>query len=65
MTRNLIKYHKVLTVSDAFKKGVLYDKKVPKSEGVEYPQRKKEIMKLNTIQRKKFRVTGKLKKVKI
>jgi DNA (cytosine-5)-methyltransferase 1 len=39
------KYHKVLTVSDAFKKGVLYDKKVPKSEGVEYPQRKKEIMK--------------------
>lgn len=38
------KYNKVLTVSDAFKKGVLYDKNVPKSEGVEYPQRKKEIM---------------------
>ena len=38
------KYHKVLTVSDALKKGVLYDKDVPKSEGVEYPKRKKEIM---------------------
>lgn len=39
------KYHKVLTVSDAFKKGVLYNKNVSKSEGVEYPKRKKEIMK--------------------
>ncbi|MFL0067716.1 DNA (cytosine-5-)-methyltransferase [Tenacibaculum maritimum] len=38
------KYPKVLTVADAFKKGVLYDKKVPKSEGVVYPQRKREIM---------------------
>lgn len=38
------KFHKVLTVSDAFKKGILYGKNVPKSEGVEYPQRKKEIM---------------------
>jgi DNA (cytosine-5)-methyltransferase 1 len=38
------KYHKVLTVSDAFRKGVLYDKSVQKSEGVEYPKRKKEIM---------------------
>ena len=38
------KYHKVLTVSDAFKKGILYNKSVPKSQGVEYPQRKKEIM---------------------
>jgi DNA (cytosine-5)-methyltransferase 1 len=38
------KYHKVLTVSDAFQKGVLYKKDVPKSEGVKYPQRKKEIM---------------------
>lgn len=38
------KYHKVLTVSDAFSKGVLYDKNVPKEEGVEYPKRKKEIM---------------------
>ncbi|TDT44968.1 DNA (cytosine-5)-methyltransferase 1 [Maribacter spongiicola] len=38
------KYHKVLTVSDAFKKGELYDKNVGKSEGVEYPKRKKEIM---------------------
>ena len=38
------KYHRVLTVSDAFKKGELFSKKVPKSEGVEYPERKKEIM---------------------
>jgi DNA (cytosine-5)-methyltransferase 1 len=38
------KYHKVLTISDAFLKGELYNKNVPKSEGVEYPKRKKEIM---------------------
>lgn len=38
------KYPKVLTVADAFKKGELFDKNVPKSEGVEYPERKKEIM---------------------
>ncbi len=40
------KYPKVLTVSDAFNKGELYSKKVPISEGVEYPKRKKEIMAL-------------------
>ncbi len=38
------KYNRVLTVADAFKKGVLYDCDVPESEGVTYPQRKKEIM---------------------
>lgn len=38
------KYHKVLTVADAFKKGVLYDTDVPVSDGVVYPERKKEIM---------------------
>lgn len=38
------KYTRVLTVADAFKKGELFDKNVPKSEGVAYPQRKKEIM---------------------
>ena len=38
------RYHKVLTVSDAFRKGELYNCDVPKSEGVEYPKRKKEIM---------------------
>ncbi|MFV0554162.1 MAG: DNA cytosine methyltransferase [Mangrovibacterium sp.] len=38
------KYTTVLTVFDALKKGVLYDSDVPKSEGVSYPQRKKEIM---------------------
>ncbi len=38
------KYHKVLTVKDAFSKGELFSKKVPKDIGVEYPKRKKEIM---------------------
>lgn len=38
------KYPRVLTVSDAFKKGELYDCDTPDSEGVEYPIRKKEIM---------------------
>ena len=38
------KYHRVLTVSDAFLKGELYDTNVPVSDGVEYPKRKKEIM---------------------
>ncbi|WP_375563043.1 DNA cytosine methyltransferase [Bernardetia sp. OM2101] len=38
------KYHRVLTVSDAFKKGELFDTDVPKDQGVEYPKRKKEIM---------------------
>lgn len=38
------KYHKVLTVSDAFKKGVLFNKDVPEDIGVKYPKRKKEIM---------------------
>jgi DNA (cytosine-5)-methyltransferase 1 len=38
------KYHKVLTVSDAFMKGVLYDENAPNVADVEYPKRKKEIM---------------------
>lgn len=38
------KFPKVLTVSDAFKKGILYSNDVPKSEGVTYPKRKREIM---------------------
>jgi DNA (cytosine-5)-methyltransferase 1 len=38
------KYHRVLTVSDAFQKGELFDEDVPKDQGVEYPKRKKEIM---------------------
>jgi len=40
------KYHQVLTVKDAFKKGVLFNNDVPESEGVSYPRRKKEIMDL-------------------
>lgn len=37
-------YHRVLTVRDALKKGELYETDVPESEGVEYKERKKEIM---------------------
>jgi len=38
------KFHRVLTVKDAFKKGVLCNTDVPESVGVTYPIRKKEIM---------------------
>jgi len=38
------KYTRVLTLTDAFEKGELFDKNVPMSEGVVYPKRKKEIM---------------------
>lgn len=38
------KYHRVLTVEDAFYQGELFDTDVPESEGSLYPQRKKEIM---------------------
>ena len=37
-------YHKILTLRDAFYKGVLYNTDVPDSIGQKYPQRKKEIM---------------------
>lgn len=37
-------YHRVLTLRDAFYKGVLYDIDVPNSIGQQYPKRKKEIM---------------------
>jgi DNA (cytosine-5)-methyltransferase 1 len=37
-------FYRVLTVKDALSKGVLYDKKVPSSEGDKYPKRKFEIM---------------------
>lgn len=40
------KYHRVLTVSDALEKGILYNSKVPESLGVLYPVRKKEIMEM-------------------
>lgn len=39
-------YSKVLTVDDAFYKGDLFDSDVPKSLGVDYPKRKREIMEL-------------------
>ena len=39
-------YHKIMTVKDALKKGELYSTNVRKSEGSEYPQRKKEILSL-------------------
>ena len=37
-------YHKILTLRDAFYKGILYNIDVPDSIGQKYPQRKKEIM---------------------
>ena len=39
-------YHRVVTLRDAFYQGELYTTDVPQSAGQEYPQRKKEIMKL-------------------
>lgn len=40
------KYHKVMTVKDALKKGELFDCDVPQSGGQTYPERKKEILSL-------------------
>lgn len=37
-------YHRVLTLRDAFYKGVLYDTDVPDSAGQAYPKRKREIL---------------------
>lgn len=37
-------YHRVMTLRDAFFKGILYNCDVPNSIGQNYPQRKKEIM---------------------
>ncbi len=39
-------YERVVTLRDAFFKGVLYDCDVPESVGQKYPQRKKEIMEM-------------------
>lgn len=37
-------YHRIVTLRDAFFKGILYDSDVPASIGQEYPKRKREIM---------------------
>jgi len=39
-------FKKVYNLSDALKKGDLYDRKVPKSEGSKYPEHKKEVLDL-------------------
>lgn len=39
-------YRRIVNLRDAFYKGILYDCDVPKSEGQQYPKRKKEIMDL-------------------
>ena len=39
-------HHKIYTLSDALKKGELFESDVPASEGVKYPQYKKEILDL-------------------
>lgn len=40
------KYHRVMTLKDALKKGDLFDSDVPLSDGQKYPERKKEILSL-------------------
>ena len=42
-------YHRILSLRDAFYKGILYDTDVPDSIGQKYPQRKKEIILTNSI----------------
>lgn len=39
-------HNKIYNLSDALKKGELYDKRVPKSEGSKYPDHKKEVLDL-------------------
>lgn len=39
-------YKRIMTLRDAFKKGELYNTDVPKSQGQQYPKRKKEILDL-------------------
>lgn len=39
-------HNKIYTLSDALKKGSLYDNDVPKSKGSEYPQHKKDVLDL-------------------
>lgn len=38
--------HRVLTLNDAFKKGVLYDCDVPQSDGQIYPEKKRKVLEL-------------------
>lgn len=40
------KYHRIMTLKDALKKGELFDSDVPLSDGQKYPERKKEILSL-------------------
>ncbi len=37
-------YHRVVTLRDAFFRGILYDQDVPQSEGQVYPERKRRVM---------------------
>lgn len=39
-------YGRVMTLRDAFKKGILFDSDVPKSEGQTYPEKKKKVLEL-------------------
>lgn len=39
-------YKRVMTLTDAFKKGVLYDTDVPQSEGQTYPEKKRKVLEL-------------------
>ena len=37
-------YHRIMTLRDAFFKGILYDTDVPQSEGATYPEKKRKVM---------------------
>ncbi|MCQ2297109.1 MAG: DNA (cytosine-5-)-methyltransferase [Bacteroidales bacterium] len=39
-------YERVLTLRDAFYKSIIFDKNVPKSEGVKYPEKKQRVLEL-------------------
>ena len=39
-------YYRIMTVKDALKKGELYSTSVPKSQGSQYPERKREILEM-------------------
>lgn len=39
-------YHRLMTLRDAFRKGVLYDCDVPQSEGQRYPEKKRRVLEM-------------------
>ncbi len=39
-------FHRIMTLKDAFYKGIIYDKEVPASDGASYPVKKKKVLEL-------------------